>query len=319
MRMEAQLGDQRDAAIRSEAAAWVLRLDAPEASAADGVACEEWLARDPRHARAFREAQLVFHGACHALRLSAPVRRPALRRRSAWMASAVVAAGILLFFTLDGPVRLQADVVAGLDEQPTLTLPDGSTVQLDSASAIAVTFDATRRDVRLLRGEAYFRVVADAGRPFTVQAAGGSSTALGTEFDVRLMAEGAEVGVMQHAVRVVAPVSGGPAQEATLREGQQVVYGSDGRLGAIRGADPAAIAAWRGGTLVVENATLASVVERLGRRTRTRIVIATDTLARRRISGSFDISDPLAALTVLERTLGIGSTRLGGLVIVLHS
>jgi transmembrane sensor len=317
------LGDQRDSdqqkgAIRSEAVGWVLRLDAPEASAADRAACKDWLARDVRHISAFRDAELVFHGARDALRLPARVARPAWRRRAAWMAPTAIAAGILLFFALGGPLRLQADAIAGLGEQPVLTLPDGSTVQLDSASAVAFTFDATRREVHLLRGEAYFRVAPDATRPFTVRAAGGSSTALGTEFDVRLTDEGAEVGVTEHAVRVVAPAAEGPAQEATLREGQQVAYGRDGRLGPVRGADPTAMAAWRGGTLVVENATLASVVERIGRRTRARIVIATDQLAQRRISGSFDISDPLAALAVLERALGIGSTRVGGFLVVLH-
>ncbi|OJF95687.1 FecR domain-containing protein [Pararhizobium antarcticum] len=56
------------------------------------------------------------------------------------------------------PMHLQADIIAGTDEMPIVRLEDGSTVQLNASSAIALDFTETRRAVRLLRGQAYFEV-----------------------------------------------------------------------------------------------------------------------------------------------------------------
>lgn len=75
--------------------------------------------------------------------------------------------------------------MAGVGEMPVVTLEDGSVVQLNAASAIAVEFTEKRRVIRLLRGEAFFQVAHGADRPFTVMAGTTSVTALGTAFDVR--------------------------------------------------------------------------------------------------------------------------------------
>lgn len=59
---------------------------------------------------------------------------------------------------------------------------------LNTDSAIAVHYGASRREIELLAGEAGFTVAKAAdgdGRAFVVQAAGGEVTALGTRFVVR--------------------------------------------------------------------------------------------------------------------------------------
>ena len=65
------------------------------------------------------------------------------------------------------------------------TLPDGSTVELNSSAEIVLDFTPTMRGVRLVRGEALFMVRKDAGRPFVVTANGVTVRAVGTAFAVR--------------------------------------------------------------------------------------------------------------------------------------
>jgi transmembrane sensor len=51
---------------------------------------------------------------------------------------------------------------------------------------LEVRLCAQPREVRLLKGQALFKVAKDPGRPFDVLAADERITALGTMFDVRL-------------------------------------------------------------------------------------------------------------------------------------
>lgn len=64
---------------------------------------------------------------------------------------------------------VQADYRTAVGEQPMLTLPDQSRVTLNTQSAIAVSFDAAFRRVRLLKGEALFAVQPDVTGTFNVR------------------------------------------------------------------------------------------------------------------------------------------------------
>src|SRR3546814_17597567 len=85
-----------------------------------------------------------------------------------------------------------------------LRLADGSSIELGSDSALSVALGNRQRVVTLYKGEAFFTVAADAGRPFVVQAAGGSTQALGTAFNIKTVEGRAIVTVTEHAVLVAA-------------------------------------------------------------------------------------------------------------------
>ena len=80
--------------------------------------------------------------------------------------------------------------------QSRITLADGSTVILNTNSLLDISFSDKCRDVHLRRGEAYFDVVHDKARPFTVYADNYVVRDIGTAFDVHLSKAGlVEVGV----------------------------------------------------------------------------------------------------------------------------
>lgn len=307
--------------IREEAAHWLMERDADPLSPQQQRALAAWLRADPRHARAFERLERSWD-----LMGSAPVEArlrqqgqggrpspPAPARR--WPAPALAACLAVVVFGLadDWPTRLRADAMTAMGEQRTLSLPDGSFVLLNTASAVAVDYRGDARRVRLLKGEASFTVAADRDRPFTVEAGDGATRALGTRFVVRRDGGDTNVLVTEHSVQVA--VTG--SDPVTLRQGEGLRYGSGGVTGP--GPVDASVAeAWTRGRLVFVDRPLAEVVAELNRYLPAYIGIVGGDLRERRFSGVFDVHDPMAAIDTIQRTLRIESLRIANRVVVLH-
>lgn len=313
--------------ITDEAARWIAAAEGGALSAEERVSCDAWLAADPRHAQAFAEMQDIW---AHmggipetpSLRASvqplrARVSRQLARRwagraivppRRRWLGLTIAASMALVFIGIfaDLPTRLQADAMTATGERRIVTLPDGSTVHLDTHSAVALDFTGDRRLVRLLSGEAAFIVARDRSRPFIVEANGGSATALGTRFLVRREGNGASVTVTEHSVRVAYPASQGAL--SVVAEGQSVSY-STGGLGRPAPANIENAMAWTEGVLVFKDAPLSQVVAEICRYHRGYVRVLGDAQTLR-VSGVFRIHDPVASLDQLQRSLGLRSTRL---------
>ncbi len=302
---------------REEAVDWVLRNREAELSLNVTAEFEAWCARDPANKAAYDQASQLLSDARSAILGDSELAASNPQRKTSAVSKVVGTLAIIgliagAFLALDGPMRLQADRIAGIGEIPVIQLADGSKVQLNATSAVAFELGGARRVVRLLRGEAYFQVAKDPQRPFVVEAMGGETTALGTAFNVRLSDAVADVAVTEHRVRVAA-ANGAAVVE--VGEGQGAAYSAGGRIGAVGSRDLDADLAWRRGQLVVDNVPLASVVDQIAHHFRGRIVIMPGT-ASRRVSGTFTISDPQAAFALLRSSLRITVQQFGPIVFI---
>lgn len=311
-------------AITDEAARWVSESFDDRLSPEERAKLDAWVAADPRHARAFAEMQDIWQRmgavpptpALSAIATPARGRRRLSRprgarpvRRSRRLSGAIAASLALVFVGLadDWPTRIRADAMTATGERRIVNLPDGSTVALDTQSAVAFDFTSNRRVVRLLKGKAAFSVAPDPRRPFTVESGDGSATALGTKFLVGREADDTRVVVTEHSVRVAYPLPAG--RHAIVGEGDAIRYGPTAGFGRIVSVNAADAMAWTDGVLVFKDAPLGEVVAAIGRYHRGYIRVSGD--ARKiRVSGVFRIDDPVAALGQLERALDIHSTRL---------
>ena len=329
--------------IDAAAATWAARLGGGPLSEAERRDLDEWLGRSPLHRATFDEARAAWDKmgqlrfAPGALAKSAtPLRRPAgtawspgiqkRKRRRAWLQAAPLAACLLLligaasFWLGDPQILLMADYRTAPGAQQTVTLSDGSTVDLGPASAIAVHYSDAERRIELLSGVAYFAAAPMAGaeqRPFVVAAADGTSRALGTRFVVDRIAGAVEVTVIEHEVEVALSTADHERPRVIVAPGRSVRYAGAG-LGEIRSVNPDHALAWRRGRLIFDHMPLGEVVAELNRYRRGRIVITDSALASRQVSGVFDMSDPQAALATIARDLHIGATSLPPLVTLLH-
>ena len=315
--------------IEDAATRWAIEQDAGLTD--DGIAAlEQWLGSDPRHPPAFEKARAAWRFMGHPAirsevtqrRLSEPplpgyppLGRPEGKRK--WIAPAVAASVALLVAGAigDWPTALRSDAMTATGEQRTMTLADGSQVQLNTDSAISIDYQPDRRIVHVLKGEAAFSVARDPRRPFSVEAKGGSTTALGTRFIVDRHADRTQVTVTLHSVRVAAP--GAAASIAIVKEGQSVRYDRNG-VGSVRTVDANAVSAWTRKRLVFVDQPLRAVVAELNRYHPGYIGIIGTDLGNRRVSGIFRTDNPVAALDTLQASLRLASIRLTDRVIFIH-
>ena len=259
---------------------------------------------------------------------------PARGRRGWWTAVAVttaaaaaVAALMLFRPAAPAPAVAAKRTATPLGGYERLALPDGSVVQLNTASEIAVDFAAEERRVTLVHGEATFEVAKDDARPFVVRVAGIAVRAVGTAFNVRrhdgavdvLVTEGrvrledAATGTSLSVVPVVASEPSAPTAAAPLLgAGQRAVItvgeGSgpaQGRVADVAPADAARTLAWHGRQVEFSNEPLAAIAAEFNRYNRHRLVIEGAELSARRFGGKFPAHDFESLVGLLESRFGV--------------
>lgn len=293
--------------VYEQAALWVARLSSTDATEADHRAFEAWRAADPAHAEAYAEMEAWRR----TMKRAPDPRRPHLPKGLAAVAAAL-GLGALLSDPLGWVDRMRADAWTDRGSIETTTLPDGSRVDLNTDTALVLRFTHSERSVALLRGEAVFDVVPDAGRPFVVSGNGVRARAVGTRFFVRVDGAAVPVGVAEGRVDVATS-----AGETRLRAGEVAVRGEDGRPLA-RAGDVAQAIAWREGQLTVSGQPLSQVLSELERYRRGRLLLTDSALGSRRFSGTLDLRDTDASLDVLAAAMGLRLTRLTPLLILVR-
>ena len=316
-----------NAAIEDAAIRWLTERD-DGFSPARAREFAHWLRADPRHAAtvARLEQTLGLLGELPEFRTelntafdrAAPVvafppataEQPATRRWSRSLAWAGVAATLTLgsfvgWRALQPPREIHfTTTVAGYERA---RLDDGSTLELNAASAVRVQFTAAERHVKLESGEAHFAVAHDTARPFIVSAGGIAVRAVGTAFTVRYTVGGdIEVTVTEGKVRVgqSGPASSAAESAPLVSAGQRIVLPRHAPPPTVEQVDPAtlrAALAWQSRLADFAEAPLADVIARFNARSRIQLFLADEKLADRRIGGTFALDEAEAFVRLLER------------------
>lgn len=285
----------------SEAARWFARMQGPDRESARPE-FERWLAADPAHRSAYAKAEQIWEmtaGLAHTptgrARCLPAVKLPFWQMpgaRPAFAAMAVVLLMVAGIWFLRSPkeapplvATANQSLTTPVGEVRQVKLADGSTVTLDTDSAIAVRLSSTVRSIQLLRGRARFDVVHDAARPFLVEVAGRTVTARGTLFDVGFEPEGVRVTLIQGSVDVRGlPRGGAPAALTRLVPGQCLF---DTRSSAAVSPASRGDGLWTSGMLEFDGVALGAVLEQTNRYSLRKIVLGDPALASLRVTGAF--------------------------------
>ena len=141
-----------------------------------------------------------------------------------------------------------------------VVLADGTKVWVNAESELRypVQFSGTERKV-YLKGEAYFAVTKQAGKPFVVCVGDSRITVLGTEFNVRnYQDEVVATTLVKGAVRIH-----DAGRECDLTPGQQAVIETDGIR--VREVDTDLYTAWKDGYFIYREKTLEDIMKELSR------------------------------------------------------
>ncbi|HUF07961.1 MAG TPA: FecR domain-containing protein [Rhodothermales bacterium] len=333
--------------VNRQASEWLVLLESGDATDQDRARFEEWQAADPAHREAYaalgetwsrltamrervRAAGDVAPGQ-DALDggLRAPARGRRRRHALAWAAAATVLVaavlGGIVFLPGDSAIPYRTD----LGERRTVTLADGSTVELNTDTELLVEYTDERRRISMARGEAFFEVMEEERRPFVVTAGHGAIRAVGTGFAVRLKSPELVSVTVTEGIVEVTHSTGNPsgtalpretAEPPVLRRGQRAEYDRAAtRIEEVPPAELERTQAWRRGLLVFENASLAEVIAEVNRYTETQLVIADAEIGELRLGGTFKTGRLEALLDVLEKGFGIRVTREQPDTIELHA
>lgn len=324
----------REDNLFAEANRWFFRLQAEDVSAAEKQQFSQWLNDDPSHAKAWNDvhalmyslrgpAQAFYNARVNGRRrpqsprhgtLTRPTRGSSLALR--WVA-ACLTVGIGITAYVQGPVLLDrwgADYVTIAGERQSITLADGTRVELNTDTAVKTDMAGAERRVTVLRGEAFFDIAKDA-RPFVVNTRYGETRDIGTAFSVQKGSSNSTVMVESGIVDVKAML--GPSTTVRLTAGQTVNYGTEG-ISVPRKADLDRDLAWRRGQIVFHQEKLSSVVTKLNRYRSGRIVIVNPWIADEPVSGTFNIDQPDGPIAALEEVLGVKATYLTSYLVALR-
>lgn len=310
------VNDQKEIVRLGQASEWLVRLRNEPDSEEQLTAWLYWRDQDPANVEAFRRIQALWGQFDKAYptpsEINALLGASGGRRRKAGSWGSALKSLLRLVLS---DSRFRWAVVAtcafviggaafwgwGLNEKAvslaaptgtahrTVTLPDGSFVDLGPKTTVTVDFRRGQRSLKLYPGEAYFKVRSDRKRPFVVRAGTLNVTAVGTAFDVKHELDRVTVTVQDGVVAVEAE---GPERTQTsnatwrVTSGYQLVYFTANAAATLSSVDATATIAWREGRLEYLNAPLASVVADINRYSDRPIVFLDSSVAELTFTGT---------------------------------
>ncbi len=300
--------------ITEEAAGWIARLRSDAVSEADRQAFALWLADSPAHRRAMDSMLELWDDLEVVRQLPFKDTAPNAPRRGLLAGGLALAASLTLAVLLTPALQFGPDeqfFETRVGEQLMVDLADGSQVAMNTNSRLEIVFNNDRRELTLVRGEAYFDVARDTQRPFVVAAGDTQVTALGTAFNIYMDGDNSLVTVTEGVVRVaeIAAPGSRPADTEVL-EINQAIVGSLSGLGAPYKIDNQNALAWREGKLVADGMTLKQLARELSRYHARNILIADAELGQKTVSGVFSLADPDTILLALEHSFDVRSITL---------
>lgn len=151
-------------------------------------------------------------------------------------------------------------------ELRSLTLPDGTKVQLNSQSTLLYPQEFTCKDRSVfLIGEANFKVKPDKKHPFIVKSNDFQVTALGTEFNVSAYPENEEIAATLISGSVLVEYNNMSSQ-MILKPNQQLAYHKNTRHHSLSTPDMMDITAWQRGELVFREMSIKDIITVLERK-----------------------------------------------------
>jgi len=313
MTPETKRGAREVRAIK-EAATWYARLGSEAAAAEDRHAWRLWLNSDAAHRAAWDKVEQV----CRQMgglpgSIARPTLAPAQASRRAVLRGFGLVAGAGAASWLGWRelpwTGWPADYRSAVGEQRIIQLADGSSMLMDTHTAVDISFDAQARIVDLRSGAILVSTYPDpvaTPRPFLVRTRQGTATALGTRYTVKTEDDWTRVAVLEKSVRIE-PAQGHGA--VVLHAGEQARFNHD-TVEATQMND-ITTASWATGNLVALDMPLGELAAELGRYRRGGLGCDAD-VAHLLVSGSFPLDNTDQALAALTQGFPVKTARVLG-------
>ncbi|WP_339863531.1 FecR family protein [Paremcibacter congregatus] len=219
-----------------------------------------------------------------------------------------------------------------IGQRQTIHLDDSSTIVLNTASKVRVSYEKSVRKIHLLQGEAHFDVAKDTKRPFIVKTSQGSIRAVGTSFNICDAQNKIEVIVFEGTVainhkndnQIASPnqtrqVNSLNSKAILVSDGKRIAAFENG-LSVVRPANDLELSqknAWQKGKLIFRGQKLSEVITEMSRYTHKKIIITDEELRNMEMGGAFDTDDFEAFIHAIEDAFPVKITRFTPYVVLI--
>lgn len=288
--------------VLDQAVTWVARLRADDVTVADKGAFSRWLTASEENKEAFDHtlslwAHLEVVGQLPFDDLTQKTRRG--RSGAFQFYLLTLAATVVLVVSVITSIFISPTYETEVGEQATLTLADGSVLDLNTDTAVNVDFSADERAIDLISGEAFFEVRQDLMRPFVVAACDCTIIAVGTAFNVHCEGGNLTVTVSEGQVKVV---SNGTSEILSAKQQLTLL---DSQLQPIRKVNTDNVTAWRRQLHIYDGVPLSAVVADLNRYASQKIRVFDTDLAKIEVVARYKMTDRETTLSSLEKTFSL--------------
>lgn len=302
------------------AAQWIIAREEPGWTASDQAELDEWLAQSDLHRVAFIRLEQSWREADRIGSLGTSLMPESLnenRGRFYWVkrvvplaaAASLVAAiglGSHLFMQRTMTEVASARFDTKIGGHKFIDLPDGSTIELNTASDVQTAVNDVAREVWLHQGEAYFEVKHDKSRPFIVHAGNRRITVLGTKFSVRRDGDKVSVFVREGRVRVDDILDAEAVRSTMIIGGEIALTQGAATLVTAKSEERVENAlTWREGMLSFDQDPLSDVAVEFNRYNRQQLIVTDKDAANIRIGGIFPASKPVDFVRLLRDAYGL--------------
>jgi len=291
--LDDELADQQD--LDEPASQWVKQL--PHANAHQKRIFLDWASRSPAHLRAFVQAQI---------REDEKTARRGLTLKAV-VVSILAGAGLVTDSFLDGRAEFRDALVrqpparwCARGGRESVSLTDGSQLELNSGACVSTEIAAQKRTVKLESGEAIFQVAHNPRLPFVVEAGPISIVDIGTKFDVSRTGFSTRVAVIEGAVQIPSRGTNPPPLTALQLMDVPDDPGQARVRKHITPSDLERMTAWARGDVVFDNQPLREVIDEFARRQNIQVEFAEPGIGEVRISGEFHATDVESFLRLLK-------------------
>lgn len=300
--------------VVKQAIHWLLRLRNNHGNARLSHQCDAWRAEHHEHELAWQRVQSLQAELSHNLR-AVPGAHVAFntlensaqglgRRQALKLLSGAVLMGSAAWLAKDTSVWQQwrADYATATGERRGFQLPDGTRIELNTASAVDLDYTAQQRLIKLTRGE----IIVTCGgndegatfnRPLRVQSRHGIYEPIKAHFILRQDSDCTRLTVSSGSVAIR---SGATSVEALAGQTYLIDHHQ------VRPALPLSMeaGAWVDGLIVTRNMRLGDFLNEVGRY-RQGFVTCAPQVADLRLSGVFRLEDTDTLLAILPQTLPV--------------
>ena len=300
--------------VVKQAIHWLLRLRNNHGNARLSHQCDAWRAEHHEHELAWQRVQSLQAELSHNLR-AVPGAQVAFntlensaqglgRRQALKLLSGAVLMGSAAWLAKDTSVWQQwrADYATATGERRGLQLPDGTRIELNTASAVDLDYTAQQRLIKLTRGE----IIVTCGgndegatfnRPLRVQSRHGIYEPIKARFILRQDSDCTRLTISSGSVAIR---SGATSVEALAGQTYLIDHHQ------VRPAAPLDmdVGAWADGLIVTRNMRLGDFLNEVGRY-RQGFVTCAPQVADLRLSGVFRLEDTDKLLAILPQTLPV--------------